>query len=152
MRTTSMLESDVNFVQVRCASNAVTHRADHRVDHRAQQAPAQQTQNPCEPELVIGASEDAPQKTHWKENRWQIVASWVAGIVGVLGLVVAMYYGYWSFKLQRWQAQNDFRDQCRSFLVGISEHHGKRSTFHSSTSLVIAQSHTASSSLLRSRC
>ena len=42
-----------------------------------------------------------------------VVGTWAAAAIAIGALSVAVYYGYWSLRLQRWSAIKDFRDQCQ---------------------------------------
>ncbi|KAF2421193.1 hypothetical protein EJ08DRAFT_702076 [Tothia fuscella] len=39
----------------------------------------------------------------------------VAILASLGALIVAVWYGYWSLRIQRWRAMSEFRDQCRDY-------------------------------------
>lgn len=45
------------------------------------------------------------------------IGFWIGIGVGVAALVVAIYYGFWSLQMQKWQAKNDYRDSCMTYMV-----------------------------------
>jgi hypothetical protein len=47
----------------------------------------------------------------------KLIATWTGAAMGFGALAVAVYYGYWSLRLQRWTAIKDFKEQCQGAMV-----------------------------------
>jgi len=45
------------------------------------------------------------------------IGTWFGVAFGIGALIVAVYYGYWSLRLQQWSALKDFRSQCQEAEV-----------------------------------
>lgn len=46
------------------------------------------------------------------------IGLWLGVAVGLGALIVAIWYGFWNYLMQKWQAEKEFRDMCTSaFMV-----------------------------------
>jgi hypothetical protein len=45
------------------------------------------------------------------------IGTWVGAALSIGALIAAIYYGYWSLRLQQWSALKDFRSQCQEAEV-----------------------------------
>lgn len=82
-----------------------------RSDHSAEGRPEESGQDQAPSGLVPSSQA--------RGSRLDKLSFWIG--VGVTGstLVVAIYYGFWSLQMQKWQARNDYRDTCIAYLVSI---------------------------------
>lgn len=73
----------------------------------------------------LGATAEAPhqdqpalstsRRKSMKELCRSISGTWIGTAFGLAALVVGIYFGLWSLRLQRWTAAKDFRDQCENW-------------------------------------
>jgi len=61
----------------------------------------------------------AALKRSIKAIKFSKVGLWLGIAVGVAALIVAVYYGFWSYRMQQWQAQKEFRDWCADSKVRV---------------------------------
>jgi hypothetical protein len=49
------------------------------------------------------------------------IGRWLGVGIGFGALVVAVYYGYWSYRMQKWQAEKEFQEWCSASALRVSE-------------------------------